>query len=204
MKYSEFFGRRKSTFEKTYELIRDTIHDKYTIIELGSSRSFVTGGKKGCMMTDTEYWKPDQPEIWDWGAGIFTKVFAENLKDTNCKIITIDPDSSANSIVTHMCKDYNNVIVKKEYSTEFINSFSGKIDCLYMDHMETCEKAALQHLEDIRIIIEKNLMSENGIILIDDVGNDSTYGKGKYSIPFLLNNGYKILIHDYQVLMVKM
>ncbi len=137
------------------------------------------------------------------GAGIFTKVFAENLKDTNCKIITIDPDASANFIVTTMCKDYNNVIIKQEYSTDFIKSFSGKIDMLYMDHMETSENAALQHLEDLKILINNNLMSENAIILIDDVGNDSPYGKGKYSIPFLLNNGYKILIHEYQVLMIK-
>ena len=204
MKYLEFFGRRKNTFEKSYKLIRDTIHNNYTIVELGSSRSFVNGGIKGCMMTNIEYWKPDQPEIWDWGAGIFTKVFAENLKDTNCKIITIDPDISANFIVRSMCKDYNNVIIKQDYSTNFIKSFSGKIDFLYMDHMETSEKAALQHLEDIKIIIDNDLMSENGIILIDDVETDITGGKGKYSIPFLLNNGYKILIHEYQVLMVKM
>lgn len=203
MKYLEFFGRRKNTFEKTYNLIRDNIHDTYTIVELGSSRSFVNGGNLGCMLTNIEYWKPDKPEIWDWGAGIFTKVFAENLKDTNCKIITIDPDISANFIVTTMCKEYNNVIIKQEYSTDFIKSFSGKIDFLYMDHMETSEESALQHLEDIKIIINKDLMSENAIILIDDVGNDNTYGKGKYSIPFLLNNGYKILIHEYQVLMVK-
>ena len=41
------------------------------------------------------------------------------------------------------------------------------------------------------------------IILVDDVGQSIIDGKGKYSIPFLQNNNYNIVIHDYQVLMEK-
>jgi hypothetical protein len=106
MKYSEYFGRRKNTFEESYKHILSSIgqKDKYNIVELGSSRSFVTGGKEGCLNPDIKYWKPDEPENWDWGAGVFTKVFAENLKDTNCKIYTVDPDENANFIVNTMCK----------------------------------------------------------------------------------------------------
>jgi hypothetical protein len=70
-----------------------------------------------------------------------------------------------------------------------------------MDHMETSEEAAIQHLDDIKLIIDKNMMSENGVILIDDIGYNIIDGKGKYSIPFLEKNNYKITIHDYQVLM---
>jgi hypothetical protein len=65
-----------------------------------------------------------------------------------------------------------------------------------MDHMETSEEAAKQHLEDAKIIIEKDLMNKNGIILIDDIGYNIVDGKGKYSIPFLLENGYEIVIHE--------
>ena len=152
---------------------------------------------------DSKYWEPNEPTKWDWGAGIFTKVFAENLKDQNCIIYTIDPDNSANIIVKTMCNEYDNVKIHKTYSTNFLTDFNEKIDFLYMDHMETSEEAAIQHLTDIKIILDKDLMSENGIILVDDVGNNILAGKGKYSIPFLQNNGYNIVIHDYQVLLEK-
>jgi hypothetical protein len=72
-----------------------------------------------------------------------------------------------------------------------------------MDHMETSEEAAIIHLNDIKLVIERNLMAYDGVILIDDVGENIYSGKGKYSIPYLLQNNYKILIHEYQVLMIR-
>jgi len=205
MIYSNYFDRRKNTFEKSYELIMKNIKENicYNIIELGCSRSFVTGGLEGCMSTNIEYWNPNEPKLWDWGAGIFTKVFLENLKEVNHKLYTIDPNSDAIAIVKVICNNYENVSIIQDYSTNFINNFNDKIDFLYMDHMETSEEAAKQHLEDAKIIIEKDLMNKNGIILIDDIGYNIVDGKGKYSIPFLLENGYEIVIHEYQVLMKK-
>ena len=71
MKYSDFFGRRKKTFEKSYELILERMHGAaatpYNIVELGTSRSFVSGESPGCMKTDIQYWRPDEPNCWDWG-----------------------------------------------------------------------------------------------------------------------------------------
>ena len=206
MIYSSFLDRRTNTFEKSYELIIQNMEKKndiYNIVELGSSRSYVNGGITGCLSTDKIYWQPNNPELWDWGAGVFTKVFAENLKGQNYKLYTIDPSREANSIVTTMCGQYNEVKIDLNYSTNFLNNFNEKIDFLYMDHMETSEQAANQHLYDAKLIIEKNLMSENGVILIDDIGHNIIDGKGKYSIPYLLENNYKIIIHEYQVLMVK-
>ena len=205
MKYSEYFGRRKNTFEESYNHVLSSMKEKdeYTIVELGSSRSFVTGGLEGCLSTNIKYWNPNEPKLWDWGAGIFTKVFLENLKEVNHKLYTIDPNSDAIAIVKVICNNYENVSIIQDYSTNFINNFNDKIDFLYMDHMETSEEAAKQHLEDAKIIIEKDLMNKNGIILIDDIGSNIVDGKGKYSIPFLLENGYEIVIHEYQVLMKK-
>ena len=74
-------------------------------------------------------------------------------------------------------------------------------DFLYMDHMESSEEACRQHLEDIKIVIEHDLMSGDGIILVDDVGDNITRTKGKYSIPYLIENGYEKLVHEYQVLL---
>jgi len=70
-----------------------------------------------------------------------------------------------------------------------------------MDHMESGEEACIQHLNDAKQIVEKDIMSENGIILIDDIGDNITNTKGRYSIPYLLENGYRQVIGEYQVLL---
>lgn len=205
MKYSGFFDRRKNTFEKSYELILENMKPEHTynIVELGTSRSFVSGNYQGCMSTNIAYWRPDEPSDWDWGAGIFTKVFSDNLEGTNYKLYTIDPNSNAIKIVNTMCGANKNIEIVQDYSTEFLKSIDFKIDFLYMDHMESGEEACVQHLADSKYIIENDLMSANGIILIDDIGDNIINTKGKYSIPYLLENGYKQVVAEYQVLLQK-
>lgn len=217
MKYSEFFDRRLNTFTKSYELIKKDIEtnirnnndNPYIIVELGSSRSFVNNSYLGCMSTSISYWNSTNPIQWDWGAGIFTKVFSDNLEldnfQTKYKLYTIDPDQDANFITKVMCKNNKQLIIKQTTSSYFLQNFDQKIDFIYMDHMESTpdqlETTALTHLYDVQTIVNKDLLNPNGIILIDDVGHNIINGKGKYSIPFLLENNYEILIHEYQVLL---
>jgi len=205
MKYSEFFDRRKNTFEKSFELILQNMNNEktYQIVELGTTRSFVSDRYNGCCSPDVCYWYPHEPEFWDWGAGIFTKVFSDNLEGSNYKLYTIDPNSDANKIVTTMCGNNKNIDIKQEYSFNFLKNIDFKIDFLYMDHMESGEEACIQHYQDSKFIIENSLMSDNGIILIDDVGDNISNTKGKYSIPYLLNNGYRQILSEYQVLLQK-
>jgi len=205
MKYSEFFDRRKNTFEKSYALIKMALNPEktYNIVELGTSRSFVNHNYAGCTNTDPIFWLPNSPERWDWGAGIFTKVFSDNLINDNISLYTIDPNNNAISIISHMCNDNKKVKIIKDYSTNFLKSIDFIIDFLYMDHMESGEEACIQHLEDSKIIIERNLIAENGIILIDDIGDNITNTKGKYSIPYLLQNGFIQVLGEYQVLLIK-
>ena len=205
MKYSEFADIRKNTFQKAYDLILERLDDDkcYNIVELGSSRSFVNGGVPGCLVPNSKFWNPDQPKFWDWGAGIFTKVFSENLQGKNFKLYTVDPNNGANFIVSTICRDNKEVIVCTDYSSNFLKNIDFKIDFLYMDHMDICEEACVQHLQDAKLVIDNNLMSENGVILIDDVGEDNTNSKSKYSIPYLLEDGYTQILHDYQVILVK-
>ena len=207
MKYSSFLDRRQNTFERTYDLVLQNINSNktYNIVELGTSRSFVSGNHLGCCSTDTKYWYPNNPLLWDWGAGIFTKVFSDNLQNYNYKLYTVDPDPSANSIVKTIIGNNPKVDIIQDYSTNFLNNIDFTIDLLYMDHMESSESACLQHLEDSKILIEKNLMAPNSIILIDDtpINASAEESKGKYSIPYLLNNHYIKLIHEYQALLIK-
>ena len=77
--------------------------------------------------------------------------------------------------------------------------------------MTPIEPTALLQLEEAQIIVEHNLMSPTGIILIDDVrnqtpkqfGETSDLGKAKYSIPYFLEHGFEIIADEYQVILKK-
>ena len=69
----------------------------------------------------------------------------------------------------------------------------------------------MKHKTEAKIIVERNVLSDNGLILIDDVrnctpklnGGISDYGKAKYSIPYFVENGYEIVMDEYQVILQK-
>ena len=200
MKYSDFFNNRKNTFEKTYELLLNNIDSKKTfnIVELGTTRSFVSWR----IENDEKYWNPDNIKTWPWSDGLFTKTFLDNLEGLNFKLYTIDPCPEANKVVKTIIGNNKNVEIIPEYSTDFLNNIDFKIDLLYMDHMESSKEACELHLRDCKLIIEKNLMAEKSLILIDDTPPGSDFhSKGLLSIPYLLDNGYQKIIHEYQALL---
>ena len=95
-------------------------------------------------------------------------------------------------------------------SEEFLDVGEGQIDLLYMDtgDVTPIEPTAELHLRESKILVEKNLIRIGGLILIDDVRNpqsmkqnDDEYGKAKYSIPYLLDNGFIIVMDEYQVIL---
>lgn len=195
MLYEEYLTSRKNTFKKTFELLKT--RDEICIVELGTSRSFKSWG----ISSDLADWHPHNPEMWAWSDGCFTKLFADNLSDKKLSIYTIDPCSQAIKVVKIMIGDNPSIQIIQMESTDFLRKFNGKIDLLYMDHLESGELACEVHLRDAKIVIERQLMKNNGIILIDDCPSSSGIGKGKLSIPYLLENGYKTLLHEYQIIL---
>ena len=75
--------------------------------------------------------------------------------------------------------------------------------------MTPIEPTARLQLEEAQIIVRRRLVSPRGRILIDDVrnpaarqpGESSGLGKSKYSLPFLLANGFRLEMSEYQVLL---
>tara|TARA_R110000803_G_scaffold22667_1_gene56236 strand:+ start:1346 stop:1936 length:591 start_codon:yes stop_codon:yes gene_type:complete len=196
MKYEQYLESRRNTFKKTFELLKD--RPEICIVELGTSRSFKSWG----ISSNIEDWHPNNPEMWAWSDGCFTKLFADNLKDKKLTIWTIDPCSQAIKVVKKMVGDNQDVQILQTTSTDFLREFDGKIDLLYMDHLESGETACKVHLQDSEIIIQRELMKDDGIILIDDCPKGGV-GKGKLSIPYLLQNGYKTILHEYQMILIK-
>lgn len=203
---------RDVTFKKAFELFAE--NNGKTIVELGTTRSFVHGGLPGCNSDDVRFWTPNNPENWDWGAGCFTRVAAECLAPLNpimrtidlaqqhinrCKIITAP---FAHFIHYHVCS-----------SLTYLANTNDKIDLLYMDtgDMTPIEPTAQLQLEEARLLVSRDLIASRGLILIDDVrnqtpkkfGEESDLGKAKYALPYLLEHGFEIIEDEYQVLLQK-
>lgn len=184
------------------------------VVELGTSRSFTHGGHIGCNRDETLFWTPESPENWDWGAGFFTRMAAETLRDYNPTIHTVDIIANHITRCKVMTQEFKNIQYHVCSSLEFLSScVPHSIDLLYLDtgDMTPIEPTAQLQLAEARLIVERNVLSENGLLLIDDVrnqtprkfGETSGLGKSKYAIPYLLSNGYEILTDEYQVIMRK-
>lgn len=214
--WSHFSKRPKSRYYTFKAAFEHFIHTNgKVIVELGTSRSFTHGGLPGCNVDDPKFWSPENPKNWDWGAGIFTLMAAESLFHTGASIRTVD--LLANHI--ERCKIMTAPFSKAlsyhvRSSVDFLLNCAPKsIDLLYLDtgDMTPLESTAQLQLEEAMIIIDRDLLSDNGIILIDDVRNQTPkefgeatdLGKSKYSIPFFLTFGYEIVEDEYQVILRK-
>lgn len=203
---------RYSTFKKAFEHFEK--NKGTNIVELGTTRSFVHGGLPGCNDSNTRYWAPNNPECWDWGAGFFTRMAAECLAHLNPTITTIDLESEHLRRCSLITANFRNINYYCCSSEQFLSIWcKEKIDLLYIDtgDITPLEPTAQLQLREAKIIVERNLISDNGIILIDDVqnqtpkrfGETSDFGKAKYSIPYFLEHGFEIVAHEYQVILRK-
>ena len=215
--WSYFPLRPKSryyTFKKLFELFEKS--KGHTIVELGTTRSFVHGGHPGCNQDNPIFWHPDNPADWDWGAGSFTRMAAECLAHMQPLIYTVDIAAQHIARCQVITQEFKNMM---RYYVSSSEDFLTKvpvplsIDLLYMDtrDMTPIEFTAQLHLREAKIVVERNLMTPGSIIVIDDVrhpaaklqGEISDYGKAKYSIPFLLAHGFEIVEDEFQVILKK-
>lgn len=216
--FIKHFGRvpksRDVTFQYCLNHLQNMKSSEKTILELGTSRSFTDGRFPGCNSDDSRYWEPGQPEKWDWSAGCFTHYFAE-LTDDNTKITTVDLMKSHINRCKVMNKEYGDKITYIVDSSEkVLEKVPPKsIDLLYLDtgDMTPIEPTAQLHIREAKLVVERDVLKDSGLILIDDVrscvpkkhGETSDYGKAKYSIPYFLDNGYEIVMDEYQVILRK-
>lgn len=204
---------RYFTFRRAFEHFEQ--NNGKVIVELGTSRSFTHGGHIGCNLDDPRYWFPKNPEHWDWGAGFFTRMAAESLQHLNPKIHTIDIMHQHIQRCKVMTADFKDMIKYHVCSSlDFLRRCKAEsIDLLYLDtgDMWPIDPTAELQLEEAKILVERNVLTKNGLLLIDDVqnqtpvkfGETSGLGKSKYAIPYLLEHGFEIVENEYQVILRK-
>ncbi len=186
------------------------------VVEVGTSRSFTHGNiPEGCNSNNQSYWHPHRMQDWDWGAGVFTVVASDCLNHINgINLTSVDLQYDHLMRSKLMTQQYDFVSHFQSDSSLYFQNYQGKIDLLYMGTADVypIEPSAELHLREAQVIVERDLISENGIILIDDVLNQTPYklgdrsllGKSKYSIPYLLSHGFSLEMAGYQVVLKKM
>lgn len=183
--------------------------DNPTILELGTTRSFVDGKYEGCNSEDKKYWNKNDFNKWDFGGGCFTLIFGQLGYDfTTLDLIPSHIERS--KFMTDSLGIKCNHVVSD--SCDFLKKTDKKFDLIYVDtcDMMPIENAESVQLEECKIIVERDLLKPNGLILIDDVLNltpkehghlDNKYGKSTNSLPYLLNNNFKIVFSGYQYIL---
>lgn len=182
------------------------------VLELGTCRSFVDGKFEGCNSDDSGYWDPNDFSKWDWGAGCFSLIFGQLSKS---KLITVDLMSSHISRCKIMTDSLGiNCSHVVSDSVSFLLNTDEKFDLIYLDtgDMWPIKPTCDLQLREAEIIVKRGLLNEGGIILIDDVLNGTpremgdlknTLGKSETSIPYLLDNGFKVVYEGYQYILKK-
>lgn len=212
----EYFNKIYLSRYETFKVCMNRIfeYNYNNIVELGTIRSFVDGAYEGCNSDDKKYWEPYNPEKWDWSSGLFTYIFGEYIHNSNKKLFTIDISNdhiNRCKLITNKFK--NNIDYINASSEDFLKNFKEKIDFIYIDtgDLNPVELNGKLHLLEVKIIVERDLLNKDGIILIDDVKNLNSkaeninfeWGTAQYAIEYLLDNGFRILFDEYQVILVK-
>jgi len=210
LRYIDEEKSRYKSFDYCLDFLKNI--EQSEVLELGTCRSFVDGKFNGCNSDDPIYWDPLNFSRWDWGAGCFSLVFGQlskcnlttlDLSEAHirrCKIMTDSLDIECNHIVSN--------------SLDFLASTNNKFDLIYLDtgDMWPIEPTCNLQLKESEIIVRRELLKKDGIILIDDVLNKTPsemgdhknkLGKSEYSIPYLVENGYEIVFKGYQYILRK-
>jgi len=202
---------RYHTFKRAFDHFEK--HNGKVVVELGTTRSFVHIGLPGCDTDDVSCWKSDQPNRWDWTAGCFTRVAAECLHHLNPTIHTVDIKANHIERCKIITKDFQDIIkYHVSSSVDFLKTYNGpKIDLFYLDagDIPPVAQTGLLQLHEVQTVVERDLLAKDGLILIDDVKNKMPkalkekfdWGKGIFSIPYLLANGFEMVADEYQVIL---
>lgn len=186
MSFKYDFRKRRDTFLKTLELL-DQINANI-IIETGTSREGLHGSKSN---------------------GAATIVFGKWAKLNNAFMHSVDisENSVANAqkeVIKQGLDDY--VKVHLSDSIDFLEGFDKKVDFLYLDSydyssdIEVQKKSQEHHLKEFKAI--ENQLHEKTIVLIDDCDLPNG-GKGKLVVKYMLEKDWRILMNEYQILLVR-
>lgn len=180
--YKTLSGSRFTSFKKALELLFARTNYSCLIVETGTIR-----GHK------------------DWGAGCSTRLFGEFVHKFGGRFITVDASSKMIKLSKSIMRRWPHTVEWVcQDSVQFLQTFKGTIDLLYLDSLDYKSSDPLpaqnHALEEIKAALP--ILTDTSIVLIDD-NNDHGGGKSKLAKAFLIENGWIELINAKQSLLVR-
>ncbi len=180
------FRKRRDTFQRCLNLLDKT--NARMIIETGTSREGLHGAKSNGAATIV---------FGKWAQ--LNQAFLHSVDISEQSVAAAQKEVVAQGLIEF-------VKIHLSDSIQFLESFSEKVDFLYLDSydystdVEVQLKSQAHHLKEF-VAIEQQL-HEKSIVLIDDCDLPNG-GKGKLVVEYMLKNGWKILMQEYQILLVR-
>lgn len=186
MSFRYDFRKRRDTFRRCLNLLDKT--KARIIIETGTSREGLHGAKSN---------------------GAATIVFGKWAQLNQGFLYSVDISEKSvtaaqKEVVAQGLVEFVNIHLSD--SIQFLESFTEKVDFLYLDSYDYSDdievqlKSQTHHLKEFKAIEQQ--LHEKSIVLIDDCDLPNG-GKGKLVIEYMLNKGWKILMQEYQILLIR-
>lgn len=180
------FGKRRDTLREVLRLLDE--RKAKTLLETGVARMGLEKSKSD---------------------GASTVVFGQWAKNNDAHLyaVDIDPEATqrAGEAVDGMALSDNVTLVTSD-SVAYLDDFTDTVDFLYLDSYDyhktdTAIQAASQehHLKEIEAI--EGCLHDDSVILIDDCDMPNG-GKGKLVIERLSEQGWKVHMSEYQVILL--
>lgn len=168
---------RNSSFLKVISILEEEYESPITIVETG------------CIRNVTEESK--------FGDGWSTLNWEYYCKKSNSIVYVVDINIDHINQSKKIVPESEHVKYFLDDSIHYLQEFDKKIDLLFLDSFDYCGdeeniKACHNHsLNELKAAWDK--LNEHCFVLIDDVFAKTWDGKGKLSIPYLLDNGFELV-----------
>lgn len=180
------FRKRRDTFRRCLDLLNRT--NARIIVETGTYREGLQGAKSNGAATIV---------FGKWAR--LNKAFVHSVDISAQSVAAAQKEVVAQELVEF-------VKIHLSDSIQFLESFTEKVDFLYLDSYDYSSDVEIQlksqthHLEEFKAI--EHQLHDKSIVLIGDCDLPNG-GKGKLVVEYMLKNGWKILMEHYQILLVR-
>lgn len=142
----------------------------------------------------------------DWsGAGYFTYLAAFYCSHVGGKLYSVDTDPANCRFAQKVCLPFDgHVDIACGDSVSYLRQFGKAIDVLYCDSLDTYETGFEEHAFN-EVQAAMVWLSPNALIVLDDSPtiDGNVTGKGTKAVPWLLDQGWKILFAGYQIILAR-
>jgi len=141
----------------------------------------------------------------DWaGAGYSTFLFGLFAQRLKGRLLSIDLSLEHSAYAARICNNLHAVTTKCADSLVALQEIDEPVDLFYLDSMDTYLAGHEEHgLAEAQLCADK--VAPGGLIVFDDTLYEGAKcsGKGAKAVPWLLNNGWRILFAGHQVVLTR-